>query len=136
MVLVDVNFTVTSVRIDAPQLADELAKYRHALLWPQFGTYFHTRVEKHRRPLRDMSKWHLALALAAGQISGVVQSASGRRLLIKGDTFKAKDKSIEMVEKQNGDMAETRIYTDKFVPAIRAIDFTPGATFGDIVTIS
>ena len=131
----DANFVFTSVRIDAPQLADELTKHQHALLWPQFGTYFHTIVEKHRRPLRDMSKWHLALALAAGQISGVVESAGGRRLLIKGDTFKAKDKAVEMVEKENGEIAETRIYTDKFVPVIRAIDFTSGPTFGEIVTV-
>ena len=131
----DANFVFTSVRIDAPQLADELARHQQALLWPQFGTYFHTTVEKHRRPLRDMSNWHLALALAAGQISGVVESATGRRLLIKGDTFKAKDKTVEMVEKENGDVAETRIYTDKFVPVIRAIDFTPGPTFGEIVTV-
>lgn len=131
----DVNFVFTSVRIDAAQLGDELARHKHALLWPQFGTYFHTTIEKHRRPLRDMSKWHLALALAAGQISGVVESGAGRRLLIKGDTFKAKDKAVELVEKENGEMAETRIYTDKFVPVIRAIDFTRGPTFGDIITV-
>lgn len=34
-----------------------------------------------------------------------------------------------------GDL-ETRILTDRFVPVIRAIDFTPGsASFGQIVTI-
>jgi hypothetical protein len=42
-----------------------------------------------------MSEWHLSLALAAGQVSGVVESKDGRLLLVKGRTFKEKKETIE-----------------------------------------
>jgi hypothetical protein len=39
-----------------------------------------------RQPLWALSRWHLALSLAAGQVSGVVSSNDGRRVyVIKGD---------------------------------------------------
>jgi len=38
-------------------------------------------------------------------------------------------------QRGDGSVAETRVLTDKFVPVIRGIDFTPGAKFGSIVTI-
>ena len=90
----------------------------------------------HRRPLRALSNWHLALALAAGQVSGVVRSSAGRSLLIKGDTHKEKTVKVEMEDLGKGRFAEVRISTDTFVPAIRAIDVTSNsATLGKILTI-
>ncbi len=62
-------------------------------------------------------------------------SAGFRTLLIKGDTFKEKELSVERHERSDGSLSETRILTDKFVPVIRGIDFTPGPQFGSIVTI-
>jgi hypothetical protein len=42
------------------------------------------------------------LALAAGQVSGVVESKDGRLLLVKGRTFKEKKETIEtQVNKNN-----------------------------------
>ena len=128
-------FSLTSIRIDAEQLASELQRFSANTLWPQFPVLFGHATQPHRRPLRDLSKWHLALALAAGQICGTVRSKDGRTLLIKGDTFKEKDTTVERTERDDGSVAETRILTDKFVPVIRGIDFTPGPTFGEIVTI-
>ncbi len=61
-----------------------------------------------------MSHWHLALALAAGAISGVVTSKSGRVLVVKGDTHKEKTLQTEYTERDDGSVAETRILTDKF----------------------
>lgn len=124
-----------AVRIDGPQLQAELARFGRQTLWPQFKTVFSQGTKRHRPPLRDMSKWHLALALAAGQVCGVVRSASGRTLLIKGDTFKEKSCTVEHQPNTDGSISETRILTDKFIPVIRGIDFTPGESLGQIVTI-
>jgi hypothetical protein len=125
----------TALRIDAPQLVAELERFAANTLWPQFGTVFGTVTQPARAPLRDLSRWHLALALAAGQISGVVHSKDGRTLLIKGDTFKEKQTTVEHTARADGSVAETRILTDIFVPVIRGLDFTPGDSFGAVVTI-
>lgn len=127
--------TFIANRIDAMQLQAELVRMSANSLWPRFQAMFGNQVASPRRPLRDLSKWHLALALAAGQISGLVKSADGRTYLIKGDTFKEKDKHVDVTEKEDGTISETIILTDKFVPVIKAIDFTPGHHYGEIVTI-
>ena len=130
------EFAFRALRVDAAQLEAELDRLAGHTLWPRFPALFTTTQTPNRPPLRAMSKWHLALALAAGQIGGVIRSRTGRTLLIKGDTFKEKETHIEHEERQDGSVSETRILTDRFVPVIRAIDLTPGPGYGDIVTIS
>jgi hypothetical protein len=125
----------TAIRIDGPQLQAELERMRKHTLWPMFGAHFVRAGDTHRRPLRALSDWHLALALAAGQISGVVESESGRRLLIKGDTFKERDVATTFETRSDGSVAEIQTYTDKFVPIITGIDFTPGPGYGKVVAI-
>lgn len=121
-------------RMESAQLVDEIK--RHRCLWEQFALKFGRMATQHRRPLRAPSNWHLALLLAAGQVSGVVRSNDGQRtLLIKGDTFKEKDVKTELQERADGNFAEVRTHTDKFVPVIRALDFTPGPGYGRVVTI-
>jgi tRNA1(Val) A37 N6-methylase TrmN6 len=129
------DFRFQAVSLDAAQLGAELTRLQAHTLWPQFRLILQGAGRTERRPLRDLSQWHLALALAAGQIAGVVRSRTGRTLLIKGDTFKEKELSVERHERSDGSLSETRILTDKFVPVIRGIDFTPGPQFGSIVTI-
>ncbi len=73
-----------SSRLDLRQLAEELT--RHRGLWDRFDLGFGRAGQAGRRPLRALSDWHLALALAAGQVSGLVSAADGRQYLIKGDT--------------------------------------------------
>jgi hypothetical protein len=131
----DAEARFTSIRIDGPQLQSELDRLRKHTLWPMFGTHFARGDEIHRRPLCALSDWHLALALAAGHISGVVESDSGRRLLIKGDTFKERDLTVSFDTHSNGSVSEIRTFTDKFVPSITGIDFTPGEGYGTVVTI-
>jgi hypothetical protein len=129
---------LNQINIDAKQLADEVAKKgRKGSLWGRFQVHFNSVNNNTYRPLRAMSDWHLSLALAAGQVSGVVQSKEGRSLLVKGRTFKDKKVTIETkVNETTGDVSETRISTDIFVPSIKAIDFTKGsATFGDVIVI-
>lgn len=124
-----------AVRIDAAQLAAEVHRlYAHSL-WPQFSVLFGEGGAEHRPPLRAMGRWHLALALAAGQAQGVVTAADGRVLLIKGDTYKDKVRTVELSENADGTANETVILTDRFVPVIRGIDFTPGSSLGAVVTI-
>ena len=121
-------------RMDRRQLADELV--RHRGLWERFALVFGGTGRGLRRPLRALSDWHLALALAAGQVSGVVRAADGRVYVIKGDTHKEKEAKVEVEEKSNGQITETRILTDRFVPVIRALDFTPGSpSFGQVLVI-
>jgi tRNA1(Val) A37 N6-methylase TrmN6 len=130
------EFNFHAVRMDAEQLQDELNRYRHSLLWHGFETFFNQVKTTHKRPLRDMTQWHLALALAAGQVTGKITSKSGRTFLIKGNTFKRKDRSVETVVDGDGDISETIVMLDKFVPVINAIEFTPGDRLGQVVKIS
>lgn len=88
-----------------------------------------------RRPLCALGKWHAALALAAGQVSGIVTASDGRRLLIKGSTHKTQVSSTEEVMKSDGSVDYVITNLDRFVPSIRAIDLTEGAGFGDVLTI-
>ncbi|MDR8402143.1 DUF6094 domain-containing protein [Paraburkholderia sp. USG1] len=125
-----------ATRIDAPQLEQEVERLEHATLWPQFASMFASESVAPRRPLRDLSDWHLALALAAGQISGVVTGQDGTRLLIRGDTIKRKEQEVQIEETDKGDIRTTILMRDRFVPTIAGIDFTPGPNLGRIVTIS
>lgn len=129
----DVRFH--SVRIDIRQLEQEVQA--SPVLWARFQLMFRTQTETRRQPLRKLSDWHLALMLAAGQVSGVVRSPSGRTLLVKGDTFKTKNVRQETeLNEDTGSITMTRIATDRFVPMIRALDFTPDSpTFGRVIHI-
>ncbi|AMB86036.1 methyltransferase [Pseudomonas agarici] len=106
-------------------------------LWPDFTLHFGQNGVPARPPVRALSRWHLALALAAGAISGVVRSKSGRTLVLKGNTYKDKVHKTEFTEDENGNVSEVRILTDRFVPIIRAWDMTPGSRdHGRVLTIS
>jgi hypothetical protein len=122
------------VTMEPEQFADEVRQLQG--LWPAFETHLGAAQQSLRRPARKLSYWHLALALAAGAISGVVRSKAGRILVVKGDTHKAKNVTTEHTQREDGSIAETRILTDKFVPVIRAWDMTPGSpTLGQVLTI-
>jgi len=83
-----------------------------------------------------MTDWHLALALAAGQVSGTVKSKDGRVFVIKGDTYKDRTRETKTTVDDEGNVKETRIVTDRFVPAIRALDVTANSpTFGEAFVI-
>ena len=111
------GFSFTSMRIDGAQLDAEVSRLGTHTLWPQFGAMYGRITLPARRPLRDLSRWHLALALAAGQISGVVRSDS-RTLLIKGDTFKEKARAVDQEFREDGSIVETIRMTDIFVPVM------------------
>ncbi|HHZ8190527.1 TPA: DUF6094 domain-containing protein [Pseudomonas aeruginosa] len=122
------------ISMEPEQFADEVRRLKG--LWPAFETHLGATQQTLRAPARALSQWHLALALAAGAISGVVQSPTGRTLAVKGDTFKQKSSAVEYRERDDGSLAETRILTDKFVPVIRAWDLTPSSsTLGQVLTI-
>ncbi|HDL5300990.1 TPA: class I SAM-dependent methyltransferase, partial [Pseudomonas aeruginosa] len=106
-------------------------------LWPDFNLHFAQAGLQPRPPVRELSRWHLALALAAGAISGVVQSKSGRILVVKGDTYKDKVRKTEFTEDDDGNITEVRILTDRFIPIIRAWEMTPSSVNqGRVLTIS
>lgn len=122
------------VSMEPEQFADEVSKLGG--LWPEFDTHFNVGKLDLRRPVRALSRWHLALSLAAGVISGVVTSKTGRTLVLKGDTHKEKASKQEFRELEDGSIAETVILTDKFVPVIRGWDMTQNSpTFGEVLTI-
>lgn len=130
------GFDFRAVRIDAEQLSDELHRIEPQLLWNGFEQTFNQVRALARRPLRDMSRWHLALALAAGQVTGVIRSEGGRTLLIKGDTYKRKERTKTVAVDEDGNVSETVTMLDKFVPVISAIEFTPGPYQGRVIRIS
>jgi tRNA1(Val) A37 N6-methylase TrmN6 len=134
--LAEADWRFHAVRIDAAQLDAELQRFRGSTLWPNFATHFGQVQREHRRPLRAMRPWHLALALAAGQICGEVRALDGRVLLVKGDTYKSKRETVDVTTHDDGSITETRTLTDVFVPVIRGLEFTPGPQLGAIVTIS
>ncbi len=122
------------VSMEPDQFAAEVQRLQGQ--WPLLDVHFGSGQQAPRRPARALSEWHLALALAAGAISGVVRSKTGKVLVVKGDTHKEKTQIKEYTERDDGSIAETRILTDKFVPVIRAWDMTPGsATCGQVLTI-
>jgi len=122
------------VTLEPAQFADEVGKLQG--LWPMLDTHLGAAQQSMRPPARALSQWHLALALAAGAISGVVRSKTGKVLVVKGDTHKEKNLHCEYTEREDGSIAETRILTDKFVPLIRAWDMTPhSVTRGEVLTI-
>jgi len=122
------------VTLEPEQFADEVQRLQG--LWPTLDTHLGAAQQSLRPPARALSHWHLALALAAGAISGVVPSKTGKVLVVKGDTHKEKSLTTEYTEREDGSIAETRILTDKFVPVIRAWDMTPGSpTRGQVLTI-
>lgn len=122
------------VKLDPQQLQDEIQ--RHRCLWDQFELRFRGHsLDNARRPLRRMTDWHLAQALVAGQVSGLVRSQDGRQLLVKGGTYKVKVKEVMNETSPDGDVSSTTIFTDRFVPTIRAIDFTPGINYARVIEI-
>jgi hypothetical protein len=121
--------------LEPEQFAAELSRLKG--LWSYFDMHLGTSQKAQRRPARALSRWHLALALAAGAISGIVHGRNGRALVVKGDTHKGKSVSTEFSESEDGDLIETRVLTDRFVPVILAWDVTPESpTFGQVLTIS
>lgn len=130
----DNRFEFALTRLDQRQLSQAIGE--NDSLWRHFGVLFGRVATEHRRPLRALSDWHLGLALAAGQVSGVVPSQDGRIFVIKGDTHKEKKIRVESTVDDKGRVQETRIHTDIFVPAIHALDFTPGSvSYGKALVI-
>ncbi len=76
------------VTMEPEQFAEEVGRLQG--LWPTLDTHLGAAQQSLRSPARGLSHWHLALALAAGAISGVVKSKTGRVLVVKGDTHKEK----------------------------------------------
>lgn len=131
-------FRPRSFKLEQDILERELGQQQSRTLWSSFSQYFGTSavIAEKRRPLCALGQWHAALALAAGQVNGVVTSTSGRKLLVKGSTHKTKveTKSEEYGKKDR--LVVTITSTDRFSPSIRAIDLTEGSSdFGRVLTI-
>ena len=123
------------ITLEPEQFAAEILRLRG--LWPDFNLHFGQAGLQPRAPVRELSRWHLALALAAGAISGVVRSKSGRVLVVKGDTYKDKVRKTEFTEDEKGNVSEVRILTDRFIPIIRAWEMTPSSVnHGQVLIIS
>lgn len=123
------------ITLEPKQFSTEILRLRG--LWPDFNLHFGQVGLQPRPPVRELSRWHLALALAAGAISGVVRSKSGRILVVKGDTYKDKVRKTEFTEDEAGNVSEVRILTDRFIPIIRAWEMTPASVnLGQVLIIS
>ncbi|WP_392562278.1 DUF6094 domain-containing protein [Orbus sturtevantii] len=106
-------------------------------LWADRNAFSQSMSKTKRQPLRQMSDWHLSLALAAGEISGVVTSQTGKTYVIKGDTYKTQTKKTEIKCDDDDNVETITTLTDKFIPSIKAWDFTPYSdSFGSLLVIS
>ena len=132
----DQDFAFHAVRMDEEQLRDELHRYDASTLWNGLESHFVQAKGACRPPLRDMTPWHLALALAAGQVTGMIDAQSGRRFLIKGDTYKRKERTVTTEVNEKGESSQIVVLLDRFVPVINAIEFTPDHRLGQIVKIA
>ena len=121
--------------IDAETLGERVLEQATGTLWPRFETTFTQGIKQKRQPLVKLSPWHMALGLASGQISGIVTSSTGRRLLVKGHTSKRKRQSTETATDAKDGSTTTVILTDVFKAKIMGIDVTDGSNLGLIVTI-
>lgn len=125
---------VRSIKPTAESVSE--VKKQHGCLWSDFNMHFAQKVCERRRPARKLSDWHLALMLAAGQLSGTVMSNDGRKLLVKGSTHKVKEMSSSFQESNDGSVVEVHSAIDRFVPVIKGIDVTEGTeAFGEVFTI-
>jgi hypothetical protein len=120
--------------LDGDTLSNEIGHGRLGM-WNNFDSHFKTVTSSNRPPARALSDWHLALSLAAGAISGVVTSATGRCLIVKGDTHKCKTSKSEVVTTDDCQKS-IKTMTDRFVPVIMAWEMTQGDAFGDLITIT
>ncbi len=121
-------------RPDARQLADSTRN--RSSLWSQYDMLFSKqRSQDLKRPLSDVSKWHLSLLLAAGQVCGVVRGTSGRTFIVRGDTYKGKKFTAT---ERRGEHHVEKITTakDVFIPSIRGLDITPNSeNYGEVFVI-
>ena len=124
------------IRMDSKQLSEAIGEPHQSGLWPQFKATFNGSKRSALQPLCQMSQWHMALALAGGQLNGLVESGDGKKLLVKGDTFKSKKVTKEIQLDAKGNVTEIQVSTDTFVPSIVGLDFTANSqTYGDLVRI-
>ncbi|KLT73573.1 DNA methylase [Neisseria arctica] len=131
-------FRPMSFVLEQDVLDKELKQQHSRTLWPHFGRFFGAvaAAANSRRPLCELGQWHAALALAAGQVHGIVTSENGRRLLVKGSTHKTKVNTKMEEYDNNGRLVVTMTALDRFVPSIRAIDLTQNTPdFGRVLTI-
>src|SRR3546814_6370034 len=66
------------ISMEPAQFAEEVQRLQG--LWLSSETHLGAAQQSMRPPARALSHWHLALALAAGAISGVVQDRKSTRL--------------------------------------------------------
>lgn len=131
------TFRPLSFTVEPAVLASELEHLHAKTMWPHFGQLFSEAIlPDKRRPLCALGQWHAALALAAGQVNGIVTSADGRRLLVKGSTHKTKVVTTSEEYDSKDRLVVTTTSTDRFVPSIKAIDLThQSPDFGRVLTI-
>lgn len=121
------------VTLEPVQLEEEIQQVQG--LWSELSQLA-IQPQQPRQPAKKLTRWHLALALAAGAITGVITSPTGRTLVVRGDTYKIRHRKTECAEDDDGNITETVVLTDQFVPAISAWDMSPdSATFAQLLSI-
>jgi tRNA1(Val) A37 N6-methylase TrmN6 len=127
---------LTVKTIDPELLGERVSTKPVGTLWPRFELTFKSGVKQARRPLCKLSPWHMALSLAAGQVSGLVTAPDGGCMLVKGNTIKVKDTKVVTEVADDGKSSVTKqVKTDKFKAVIRGITFAPKARLGQIIEI-
>src|SRR3989337_4288791 len=97
----------------------------HVLSWPGPGRFADLRpraaAEEARRvrPLMPLRRGHLAVLIAAGFLNNILLEADGRRILVKGRTYK------EMVPVESGD-PDVEVERELLRTSVMALDVRSG----------
>jgi tRNA1(Val) A37 N6-methylase TrmN6 len=103
---------------------DDIIEYLNANpgMWATFQHDFGQRNVIRQRPLKPLSPWHTALALAAGLIGGVVTSKDGLQMIVKGATRKVGVPRVTTDHNhETGVVTTTEEITESFSPSIRGV---------------
>ncbi|KZN63404.1 DUF6094 domain-containing protein [Pseudoalteromonas luteoviolacea] len=131
-----IRFHTFSVTQD---LVKEEMERNSNLLWSDFDSLFDVRSRTAPKPVMMPSSWHMAMAVVAGCVSGVVDDGN-EQYLIKGSVRKVIKKSSETnsYDSGDGDIQHEFITreVERYEAEIVGINFsTNSANFGEVVVI-
>lgn len=103
----------------SPVAALEEARRVGAWTAPEWRALFEPRTFDQVRPLMPLKKGHLAMLIAAGLFRNIVLERNGRRVIIKGRTYK-------ITEEIDSDEPNTRVERERFITEIGVLDLATG----------
>ena len=112
------------VNVNPDVLKDSVKDAGH---WQCMTALFSVQAQPIKPSAMPLGDWHIALALAAGQLNGILETNDRRRFFIKGATEKQYSTS-ETIDEREESTVHKVITKESFVAVIKGIDLTEGST--------